>query len=149
MNKLDQQFEQLMKGIQIDSPSKDFTLKVMERIQAKAAVQKPSFLVDYQPVISRKVWVILIAAFISLLIYLSVFGQDTTQVNEPGVWSAFKDSLQKVNTKGLSNFWQSASGLFTSIPSVAYLIVLASMALWTLDMFLTRLRHSPSEIQIG
>lgn len=149
MNKLDKQFEQLMKGISIDSPSKGFSLKVMERIQAEAATQKHSLLEDYQPVISRKVWIILIAAFISLVVYILFSGQGSTQVNHTSTWSVIPDSLQKLNTKGFSNVWQSATGLFTSIPSIAYLIILASMALWTLDLLLTRLRHSPSEVQMN
>lgn len=149
MNKLDKKFEQLMKGIDIDSPSKDFSLKVMEGIQAEAAVHKPFLLEEYQPVIGRKVWIILMVAFISLLIYISFSSQEITQVKEPGTWSAINDSLQKLNTKELSNVWESANGLFTSIPSMAYLIMLASMTLWTLDLFLTRLRHSHSEIQMG
>ena len=148
MNKLDQQFEQLMKGINIDSPSKDFSLKVMERIQAEAAVQKPSLLEDYQPVISRKVWIILIVAFIALVVYVLLSGQTAAQSQVTGVLSDFSESVQKFNTQGVSNAWQSATGLFASIPSVAYLILLASLALWNLDLFLTRLRHSPSEIQM-
>lgn len=149
MNKLDKQFELLMKDIHIDSPSKDFSLKVMERIQAEAAVQKHSILENYQPVISRKAWIILIVAFLSLLIYITVSSQEATGVKDTGFMSTVQDSLQKVNTKGLSNVWQSANGLFTAIPSIAYLIVLASLALWTLDSFLTRLRNSNAEIQMS
>jgi len=149
MNKLDKQFEQLMKGVNIDSPSKDFSLKVMERIQAEAVVQKHSLLDDYQPVISRKVWIILIIAFILLLVYITVSGQKTVQVQEPGFWSTISDSMPKVNTKGVSNLWQTATGLFTSVPSIAYLILTASLALWTLDSFLARFRHSTSEVQVS
>ena len=149
MNKLDKQFEQLMKEIHIDSPSKDFSLKVMERIQAEAAVQKHAILEEYQPVISRKVWVILIVGFISLVIYILYSGQETPQGSNTNIWSSLPDALQMMNTKGISNLWQSVNGLISSIPSVTYLIILASMALWTLDLFLTRIRHSNSDIQIG
>ena len=144
MNKLDKQFKELIAGVSIDSPSKDFSLKVMQQIQAEAVAQKRSLLADYQPVISRKVWIILIAAFILLLVYITVSGQKTTQVQEPGLWSAISDSLPKMNTKGVSNLWQTVTGLFTSVPSIAYLILTASLALWTLDSFLTRFRHSTS-----
>ena len=68
MNKLDKQFEQMMKGNRIDSPSSDFTLKVMSRIQAEAAVQKRPILADYQPVISKKTWIIMLVVFVLLLI---------------------------------------------------------------------------------
>ncbi|MDO9613686.1 MAG: hypothetical protein Q7J86_04085 [Bacteroidota bacterium] len=149
MNKLDKQFEQLMKGISIDSPSQDFSLKVMERLQAEAVVQQHSLVKDYQPVISKRTWIILIAAFVFLMVYITVSSPATTQVKEPGFWSAISGSLQKINTSGASSLWQSATGLFASIPTMAYLIPMASLALWTLDSFLARFRHSASEVQIG
>lgn len=149
MNKLDKQFEQLMKGINIDSPSQGFSLKVMERIQAEAIVQKHSLVEDYQPVISKRTWIILIAAFIFLMVYITVSSAETTQVKEPGFWSAISGTLQKIDTKGVSGIWQTATGLFASIPTMAYLILMASLALWTLDSFLSRFRHSTSEIQMG
>ncbi len=149
MNKLDKQFEQLMKGINIDSPSQGFSLKVMEQIQAEAVVQKHSLVEDYQPVISKRTWIILIAAFILLLVYITVSGPETTQVKEPGFWSTISGSLQKIDTRGVSGIWQSATGLFASIPTMAYLILTATLALWTLDSFLSRFRHSPSKVQIG
>ena len=149
MNKLDKKFEQLMKGIQLDSPSKDFSLRVMERIQVQASVQKSSLVEDYQPVISRKVWIILLAAFMALVVYALSFGQEPSKVQEPGLWSAIPEALPKLNTKGLSNLWQSTSGLFTSIPTIAYLIMVASLALWTLDLLLTRWRDASTDIQVN
>ncbi|MDP2889300.1 MAG: hypothetical protein Q8P34_10115, partial [Bacteroidota bacterium] len=90
-----------------------------------------------------------VAAFIFLMVYITVSGPETTQVKEPGFWSAISGSLQKINTSGASGIWQSATGLFASIPTMAYLILMASLALWTLDSFLARFRHSPSEVHIG
>jgi hypothetical protein len=146
MNTLDKKFEQLMKGISIDSPSKGFTLKVMERIQAEAAVQKHSILEDYQPVISRNTWIVLIVAFISMVVYILFAGQEISQVHDTTLWSAIPDAMKNINIKGVTNIWQSATSLIVSIPSVVYLIMIASMALWSLDLFLTRLRHSSSLI---
>jgi hypothetical protein len=149
MNKLDKQFEEMIKGIDIDSPSQGFSLKVMERIQAEAVFQKHALVKDYQPVISRKTWIFLIAAFILLMVYVTVSSPETTQVKEPGFWSAISGTLQKIDTKSVSGIWQTATGLFASIPTIAYLILIASLALWTLDSFLSRFRHSTSEVQIG
>ena len=149
MNKLDKQFEQMMNGINIDSPSQGFSLKVMERIQAEAVVQKHSILEDYQPVISRKIWIILIVAFMMLSVYITFSSQESNPVKEPGIWSALSESLHKVDTKGVSTIWQSATGLFISIPAIAYLILIASIALWTIDSFLVRFRHSATEIHVG
>lgn len=149
MDKLDQQFEQLMKGIKIDSPSKGFSMKVMERIQAETAVQKKSILEDYQPVISKRTWILMIAGFIALIVYVIYFGNNTAPTQDNAVMSVLAESVQKLQTSKVSNVWQTANGLFASIPSVAYLIILASLALWTLDMFLTKMKHSNSHLQIN
>ena len=149
MNKIDKQFEQLIKEISIDSPSKGFTLKVMDRIQAEVVVQKHSLLEDYQPVISKRTWVILIAAFVFMVVYVVMSSPESSTVKEPGLWSTVTGTLQKIDTKPVSNIWQSVTGLFASIPTMAYLILTASLALWTLDLFLTRFRHSAAKVQIS
>ena len=149
MDKLDKQFEQLMKGITIDSPSKGFSMKVMERIQAEAALQKKPLLEDYQPVISTKTWILMIAGFVALVIYILLSGNETTPAQDTGVMSALSESVQKLQASKVSNIWQTANGLFASIPSVAYLIILASLALWTLDMFLTKMKQTDSHLQIN
>lgn len=141
MNKLDKQFEQMMKGIRIDSPSTDFTVQVMSRIQAEAAVQKRSILQDYQPVISRKAWIILILAFVLILIYSIVSTQDAAPAADKGIWSTISGTLDQIKTSEVSSLWQKGMGLFASIPSIALLILTATLALWTLDSFLGRFRH--------
>lgn len=149
MDKLDQQFEQLMKGMTVHSPSKGFSMKVMERIQAEAAVQKKSLLEDYQPVIGTKTWILMIAAFVALIVYVIYSGNNTAPAQDNGVMSVLADSVQKLQTSKVSNVWQTANSLFASIPSVAYLILLASLALWTLDMFLTKMKHANSHLQMN
>jgi hypothetical protein len=148
MNKLDKQFEEMMKGIRIDSPSSDFTLKVMSRIQAEAAVQKRSVVQDYQPVISKRTWIIMIVAFILFMVYITVSGQDSASSNSTGMWSRIFSSLNALKTNEVSSVWQKGVGMFSSIPSIAYLILTATLALWTLDLFLNRFRHHPSEVKI-
>lgn len=148
MNKLDKQFEQMMKGIRIDSPASDFTLKVMSRIQAEAAVQRRPILQNYQPVISLKTWIILLVIFVALMIYITVSGKEPGSTTDTGIWSTIFDSLNRIETKEVTTLWQKGMGVFSSIPLVAYLILTASLALWTLDSFLVRFRHRTSEIQI-
>lgn len=142
MNRLDKQFGQIMKGAKIDTPSEDFRIKVMSRILAEAAVTRHSLLDDYKPVISKRTWIILLAAFVSLVAYIIIVGikSGSTTVDQ-GVWSTVTDSVSKANTSVL----QKGLGLFSSIPTVAYLIGLASLSLWTLDSFLLKLKHHPSE----
>lgn len=149
MDKLDQQFEQLMKGMTIDSPSKGFSLKVMQRIQAEAAVQKKPLLEDYQPVIGTKAWILMIAGFVALVVYVLLSGNENAPAQDNGVMSVLSESVQKLQTSKASNLWQTANGIFASIPSVAYLILLASLALWTLDMLLTKMKHTHSHLQIN
>lgn len=150
MNKLDKQFEEMMKGIRIDSPSSDFTLRVMSRVQAEAAVKKKhSILEDYQPVISKRTWIILIVAFVLLIIYILVAGKETNASPDSGFWSMLSGSLNEVSTGKVSSFWQKGMGIFTTIPPIAYLILTASLALWTLDSFLTRFRYHSSHIQVS
>jgi Trk-type K+ transport system membrane component len=100
---------------------------------------------DYQPVISKRTWIILLATFVALMVYISFSGSDSSAANEPGLWNAFKDSLSKINT-GETSIWKKGMGIFSTVPPVAYLIVIASLALWTLDSVLSRLRHDHAKI---
>lgn len=147
MNKLDKQFEQMMKGVQIDSPSSDFTLRVMSRIQAEAAVQRKPILQNYQPVISKRTWIILIVAFILLLIYITVSSQNAVPASDTGFWSTVSEKIGAFNNQEASSVLKTGMGFFTSIPTIAYLILTASLALWTLDSVLTGFRHQHSGIQ--
>jgi hypothetical protein len=131
MNKLDKQFEQMMKGIQIDSPSSDFTFSVMSRIQAEAAVQRKSVLQNYQPVISKRTWIILIVAFVLLLIFITVSGQDAAPASNIGFWSTISGKIGALNNQEGSSILKRGTGLFTSIPTTAYLILTTALALWT------------------
>ena len=149
MNKLDKQFEEMMKGMRIDSPTSDFTLKVMSRIQAEVAVAKRPLLHDYQPVISKRTWILLLIIFVALMIYITVSGKGTGSATGTGIWSTIFDSLNRIETKEVTTLWQKGMGVVSSIPLIAYLILTASLALWTLDGFLIRYRHRTSEIQIS
>ena len=149
MNKLDRQFEQMMKGVQIDSPSSDFTLRVMSRIQAEAADQRKPILQNYQPVISKRTWIILIVAFILRLIYITVSSQNAAPTSDTGFWSTVSGKIGALNNQEASSILKKGTGLFTSIPTIAYLILTASLALWTLDSVVTRFRHHSSEIRIN
>ncbi len=141
MNKLDKQFAEMMKDIKIESPSSDFSLKVMSHIQAEAAVQKRPLLQDYQPVISKRTWIILLAAFVLLIIYILVTGSTTAPASDTGLLGSFAGKLHSLNTSGLTKFWEKGTGIFSTIPPIAYVIVLSSLALWTLDSFMAKLRY--------
>jgi uncharacterized protein with PQ loop repeat len=146
MNKLDKQFGEMMKGISIDSPSADFTLKVMSRVQAEAAVRKHHLLEDYQPVISKRTWIILITGFVLLMVYIMVLGNESTTAGDTGFWSTIFGSLDQLKVKQATSIWQKGIGIFSSVPALAYLILTASLALWTIDSYLTRFKQHHAKI---
>src|SRR5665647_1183926 len=105
MNKLDKQFAEMMKDIRIESPSSDFTLKVMSRIQAEAAVQRRPLLQNYQPVISKRTWIILLVAFLLLMIYIAVSGSNAAPAQDAGILGTVAGKLQAINTSGITQIW--------------------------------------------
>lgn len=147
MNKLDKQFGEMMKGgINLNSPSSDFTLKVMSRVYAEAALKPKPVLVDYQPVISKKAWIILISAFAVLIVYIMSTGQSAPQA-EGGIISNLFGKLTAANNEGATSVLKAGMGIFKTIPPIAYLIVISSLALWTIDSVLQRIRHQSAQIQ--
>jgi len=144
MNKQDKQFGEMMKGMKIESPSSDFAFKVMSRVYAEAAVQRKPLLQNYQPVISKRTWIILIVAFILLLIYITVSGQAAPAGENTGFWSTLFGKMEVFNNKEASSALKTGTGLFTSIPTIAYLILIAALALWNLDGFLSKFKHQHS-----
>jgi len=144
MNKLDKQFGEIMKGVKIESPSSDFTMNVMSRVYAEAVVKPKPVLHDYQPVISKRTWIILIAAFVLLIVYIVATGQSTPE-NGHGFWTTFFGKLSSVNNEGTTAL-NAGLGILKSIPLTAYLIVITSLALWTLDSFFQSFRHHKYEI---
>lgn len=147
MDKLDKQFGEMMKGMKIESPSDDFTLKVMHRIQAEAAVQKQPILATYTPVISKKAWIIIVAALILLIVYILASGNPASSGSETGIWSTVSDSLKKLNSGQVSSAISKGKGMFTSIPAITYLILMAALGLWTLDSLISKFRHQLSKTE--
>lgn len=138
MNKLDKQFEEIMKdGTKLNSPSSDFMLKVMNRVYAEAAVKPKRILQDYQPVISKRTWIIMLSAFVLMMVYMMSLGNGTVE-SEKGLASDFLGKLSV-----LDNTFKNGMGIFKTIPPVAYLIVISALGLWTLDAVFQRFhQHS-------
>lgn len=141
MNKLDQQFTEVMKDIRIDSPSENFKVKVMSRILAEAAVTRKALLQDYKPVISKRAWIIMLVAFVALIVYILLTGSSAEPASGSGLLGTVAGKMQSFNNSELPKLWEKGAGIFSTIPPVAYVIILSSLALWTLDSFLTKLRH--------
>ena len=129
----------------MESPSADFTFRVMSRVYAEAAVQRKPLLANYQPVISKRTWIILIVAFAALMVYITVSAQPSSG-GGTGFWGTLFGKLDAFNSKEASSVLKTGTGLFTSIPTIAYLILIAALALWTLDGFLSKFKHQHSEV---
>lgn len=148
MNKQDKQFGELMRGMKIESPSTDFTFRVMGRVYAESAVQRKPLLANYQPVISKQTWIILIVAFVAMMVYITVSGQGVSAGESSGFWGTLFGKLEVFNNNEVSSVLKTGTGLFTSIPTIAYLILIAALALWTLDGFLSKFKHQHSEVHV-
>lgn len=145
MNKLDKQFGEMMRGMKVDSPSSDFTLKVMSRVYAEAAVRPKPVLQDYTPVISKRTWIILVALFIVLIGYAMVFGSSSA-AGSTGLWSGLLEKFGSLRSSESSNVLSQSVGFLKSVPAVAYLILIAALALWTLDSVFTNLKHRTTDL---
>jgi ABC-type microcin C transport system permease subunit YejE len=102
---------------------------------------------EYQPVISRKAWIIIGILLVALLVYIILSGTTAASESTPGFWSNLLGSVQKMNSGEVGSIWKKGITVFSSIPSVALLIVAASLSLWTLDTYFTRLRHHSGKMQ--
>lgn len=63
----------LMHDDELNSPSTDFTNIIM----AKVEVLEKQKVLEYRPLISKKVWLLICTTFISVLAYLTLFGNLT------------------------------------------------------------------------
>jgi hypothetical protein len=134
-----------MKDMKLESPSSDFTFMVMSRVYAEAAVKPKPILQNYQPVISKRTWIILIVAFVALMVYITLSAQPSSG-GGTGFWSTLFGKMEALNNKEASSVLKTGTGLFTSIPTIAYLILVAALALWTLDGFLSKYKHQHSGV---
>ncbi|MAU26026.1 MAG: hypothetical protein CMH48_02900 [Muricauda sp.] len=71
---LEELFDAAMRDVELNTPSEDFTKKVMGRIEALPAQKQ----VVYQPLISKKVLVLISSLFVLLLGYLAFMGDFTS-----------------------------------------------------------------------
>jgi hypothetical protein len=81
--------DKMMKETTLEKPSINFTDRVMSQVEA---VAKPSGVV-YQPLISKKIWLLIAIGFIALLLF-SFFG---TQSESKGWFDALNFNMDSVN----------------------------------------------------
>lgn len=134
MNKIDEQYEQMMKNLKIDSPSSNFTDMVMSRIYAETAIiNNKSVSVAYQPIISKKTWIILFG-IASAIILLIVFGGNFSASPDKNQMAfSISEYIAEFNFSFFSGSLIKASKIVTEIPGLAYLVMISSLLLWLLD----------------
>ncbi len=66
---IDELTSKAIKNANVKTPSVDFTQTLMDKIQAVEATQK---VIAYEPLISKKIWIVIIAVIGSLIGYVSI-----------------------------------------------------------------------------
>jgi uncharacterized membrane protein YqhA len=125
----DKELRKLLKEIQLESPSKDFTLKVMDRVwEEKAAVVKSEQLKS-ERILGRGFWVI-IALFVLLFLAVVLFSNQGTASGQ------LSKLVEGLGTSSASARYQSVFSNLGSLPLRIGGILLASTLLVFIDRFL-------------
>ena len=75
---IDELASKAIKAVNVKTPSADFTQSLMDKIQAVQTIQKT---IVYEPLISKKIWAVIIAAIGSLIGYVSIKNIGLTTVS--------------------------------------------------------------------
>lgn len=95
--KIDEFTEKLLKNLSRESPSFDFTTKVMSQVD----VASNATAVKYKPLISKRVWFVLAVLLSGIFSYL-LFGN--VQMENSLVFSNALDLLPEINSVTLPNY---------------------------------------------
>ncbi len=139
MNKLDQQFREMMKGTKIDSPSSNFSEAIMERILAQEKASIPVHKA-YQPVISHRVLSMIALSVTGLIIFLVLYAPANNS-SFLSIWLSkafiyldqFRIELPDLNKVNIIN-------LLPEVPSIVYLGLGTIAVIMAGDMLWQRLR---------
>ena len=127
---LENELKSLIKGIKLDSPGNDFTLKVMNRVlEEKVAMEQ----VKNERILGKGFWIIL-ALFVLLIVSMFVFSGSGIQ--EEGQLSKMFNS---VSDGSLSGSYQSVFSKLGTLPLSIGGILLASSVLLFIDRFLPQI----------
>lgn len=130
---LDNELKSLIKEIKLDSPGKDFTLNVMNRVlKEKAATEQ----VKDERILGKGFWIILLL-FVILIVAMFVFSGNGIQ--EDGQLSKM---LSNVGDGSLTSGYQSVFSKLGALPLSIGGILLASSVLLFIDRFLPQITTS-------
>jgi hypothetical protein len=126
----DKELRKLLKEIQLESPSKDFTLKVMDRVWEEKAAMVKTEQVKSERILGRGFWII-IALFVLLFLAVILFSNQGTA--ESGQLSKLVEGL---DSSSVSAQYKSVFSNLGSLPLSIGGILLASSLLVFIDRFL-------------
>ncbi|MET3025358.1 hypothetical protein ABXT06_01650 [Flavobacterium sp. UW10123] len=86
---IEQLIEKMMAEDKLQSPSIDFTSKIMAEVQ----VLEDKKLKTYKPLISKTVWMLMGAAVIALIIYISLFSSAESNLEIDKVGELYSDKI--------------------------------------------------------
>lgn len=127
----DERLGALLKTSVIESPSNNFVNKVMDKIEASA-------MDVYQPLISKRMWILITVAFVALIGYV-LFGKSTSQV--PGFMTKATPLLER--TQSIFEASQSSLQSFIQGFEISYLLAMSMLVLSVLIFvdFITKERQ--------
>lgn len=138
MNKLDKNFEDLMKTQKLSSPSDRFSINVMDKIYQLSSKT------IYKPVIGKWGWISIAAIFVAF-IALSFFGGEVGAESGSSVIMDKIASLLPEKKPQFSGFPEINTGIIPflkQMPSVFYLSIIGISVLVLLDKFILRRQKS-------
>lgn len=125
----DKELRKLLKEIQLDSPSNDFTMKVMNRVYEEKSAQSRVEVIKNERILGKGFWIILVL-FIGL--FVAVYFTSGNGGQEAGQLSKLMQGLQN---EGVSESYKSFFSNLSSLPLSIGGILLAA----TLLIFIDRL----------
>ena len=129
----DKELRKLLKEVQVETPSKEFTLKVMNRVWEEKAALAKSETVKSEKILGRGFWIIL-GVFILLFFAVAFFANQG--IAETGQISKF---IEGIGEGSVSNQYQSVFSKVNSLPLSIGGILLALSVLIFIDRFLNKL----------
>ena len=129
------ELRKLLKEVQLDTPSKDFTIKVMNRVWEEKSIQSRVEVIKNERILGKGFWIILVL-FIAL--FAAVVFTSGNSGEEAGQLSKLMQGLQNDQiSDGYKSFFSNLGSLPLSIGG----ILLASTLLVFIDRILSSVGH--------
>jgi hypothetical protein len=132
----DKELQKLIKGIRLESPGRDFTTLVMNRVfEEKSAIEK----IKRDTIFGKGFW-ILLSLFVVLMAAMVVFSISGTELNS-GLLEVFGSSQKGQISEGYNSFFSNLGTLPLSIGGILF----ATSLLLFMDKFLPGLISGHSQ----